>query len=160
MWFPIPVTDAIHNGTYKLTFSFPEPWLVPSVTVPYVKEIGFGKRIVVSQYDEDDINKILTVTVSLEDVPSSGAPNLGLPGMVTPQSGVVKVPSSVQSATLDAGIPLSYIVAGIVTILGIGIFFLTLQKVEKLIDSPVGGIFVVAVAVLILYVVYRSFKKG
>jgi len=159
MWFPIPLTDAIHNGTYKLTFFFSEPWLVPSVTVPYVKEIGFGKRIVISEYNEDDARKLLSVTVSLEDVPLSGAPNLGLPGMITPQSGVVKVPSSTQTSVEDAGIPITYIVAGIVTILGIGVFFMTLQKVEKLIDNPISGLFIVAVSVAILFVVYKLVRK-
>lgn len=67
--------------------------------------------------------------------------------------------ATVEIILLENPIPIIAIVFGILIVLGIGLAYLSLDKVEKLVDSPTISVFIIAVAILILVIAIRSLKK-
>lgn len=56
--------------------------------------------------------------------------------------------------------PVTMITLGILVILGLSAGYMVLDKVEKLVDNPSVSFAVAVVAIILLFSVYKSFKKG
>lgn len=152
-YIPIPLSSALGEGTYRLTFSYPFSWVVPNIQTPYVKDIGLGYQLVLSQWVKDDSSNTLTAVITLNKAPSSSPYE---PLVKNPQGGYMKMSAGQQE---EATVPIQAIITGVVAIFGIGLLFLTLQKVEALVESPTGTIFIWALAAVAFFLIFKALKR-
>lgn len=154
MWLPVSLPDTVENGTWRLTFSYPAlaGALVPNSMTEKVIELGDYKRMTLKEYVNDQATSTVMLTVVLEDSTVFDAN----PSVRLAQGGFTKV----QAGTYKAGVPLGVIITAIAGVFLVGLLFLTLQKVEKLIDSPAGSVFVIAVGAFILFIIFAAVRHG
>lgn len=60
---------------------------------------------------------------------------------------------------LENPIPIAFIVVGLLTVLGLGIGYMILEKVEKIIDSPIADIGIIAGSILLVFLVLKFWKR-
>lgn len=130
----------VEPGTYRLTFGYPAtvlniPFIPPPSIDPFTKSLG-GWTFDVSDWTVD--YKAHTITFVLV---------------------ATKPPTGVN----EAGVPLSTVMATVATVFGFLLIYVTLDKVEKLIDTPAGSVLpwiLLAVAAVFLFREFRKFKAA
>jgi len=140
--FGIDLGSYIKNGTYRFTFGYPFDFLVPDSmnSLPIEKGVGFGKKIVINNYNKDAAANEIYFDLTVEDDPLSQATPVTQGG----NGGVAKATAAAE----DAGVPIVTIALAIIAVVGVSIIFL--KSVQQIIESPQGTILVVAVAIVAL----------
>lgn len=67
-------------------------------------------------------------------------------------------PTYATNANTTSGIPIVAVLAVVAGLIGLTLVFLTFDRVEKLVDSPAGSLFVVAIGLGIIFFLYKAFK--
>ena len=135
IYIPVPTDSVFAEGSYRFTFSYPGGLLTPpDATTPKTYELG-GRKIVVTDWVKDNTARTLRVGVTI----------LG----TTP---------TVKAQINQAGLPIGFLLGALAVVAGLALLYLTLVKVEKLIESPVGTVGLVAVAAVVILVLIRVVK--
>lgn len=136
IYLPIPTDSVFKEGSYRFTFSYPGGLLTPpDVGTPKVYALG-GKKIVVTDWTKNSTDNTLLVGVTITGETSQDSDTIN-----------------------QAGIPIGFLLGALAAIVGLALVYLTLVKVEKLIDSPVGSIAILAGAALVFLILWKVIKK-
>lgn len=169
MWIGIDTNAVTTEGTYRFTFDYPygADLLLPNqIAVPKVSDI-LGYRLTLSEYYMNKISRTVTAVVKIES--SRDNPSVSSVGQWTPsirvQAGTIRAAGSgganipLQPTVVVAPIA---IIAGVIALLGLGVVaWLSLRSVEKLVESPAVNLFIIALALGMIYAVIRfAFGKG
>lgn len=129
--------------TYRAVFSYPSGMEPSKISTPYSLSVkGYGIRI--RQWVITPTQRTLTVEFQIMD----GA-ELDANAFTAKSNGMSIAPLAVGAGTL--------ILAALV-VLGLSMVYLSLDKVEEIVDSPAGGTFSLAVVALGAFIAWQYFK--
>jgi hypothetical protein len=170
-WTQSSVEEMQAAGTYRLTLSYPAEFLVPDIGTP--KEVSlFSRTFTLSEYYIDPVLKKLVVVIRVaeEETPLDQGGLRDLPIGVNPyqpgvwtSGGTVKAPLTAyreEKPQILPAIAPALILGVIAALLGIALIWLTLDKVEKLSDSPTFNVIVLTVAAVAFFIMYRQLKAA
>jgi len=176
-------SDEIWNGgTFRLTFSYPIEQLVPDVSVPKSVTIPLvNTRLTLTSWQIDKANSKVIAVITSEATDKLGAivlsnqaedtamthgdfKNPYLP-LVRTDGGYSKLSATAnvyqtKAPAQTAVVPVLAIAAVIAALVGGALIYLTLDKVEKLTESPSVNLFIIAISLAILFGIFIYYKKG
>lgn len=168
----VEVTETLAPGFYRLSFHVPK-WLgVPKVSLGKKFSVPLTDYVVeLKRYDWTEATGILIVEVEVYtlrfmtpdsynevvNVAPDALKNPWLP-VVRNSGGYVK--GEIQTgSTLESPQAVPQILVGaIVAIIGLGVLYLALDKIETLVDKPQVSIFMIAIVAIAGIVLFRQLK--
>lgn len=151
VWNVINPSASLADGTYRATVSYlfgtPNSVSVPqSLTLP-----TSSKRATLTSYKVDQAAKKIYAEFRIETI--------GAPKVTDARAGVQAMTGEDSAQVLPLAVPISAIVLAVAVVIGLGVVYLSLDKLEQLTESPTGSIFVVAVAAVAALLVWKAVKQ-
>lgn len=136
--------DTLVPGKYRVTLSY-AIGTPKTVTVPYVLDVPHnGVKVTVTKYAIDTQAKKLRLEATVTAV-QSGDRTQTYQGTDTIQ-------------VLPIAVPVSAILLAFAIVIGLGVVYLSIDKVEQITSSPQGSILIYGIAVLAILAAWRFFR--
>lgn len=135
---------ARNGKTYRAVFSYPSGMTPTAVETPKALTVkGYG--ITITRWAVVQTERTLTVEFRINSGETSSAN-----GFLSKENGMSVAPLAVGAGTI--------ILAALV-VLGLSMVYFTLDKVEEIVDSPVGGTFSLAIVAIGAFIAWQYFKR-
>ena len=152
MWFPVPLDQVLDvEGTYRFTAGtevFPE-----QVETPKDYALA-GYLFTLTSYTIDKAAKQVIAVISIRKSRGASGEWIANQGQLEQVQIVGDAPQIPNRPTV---LPIVPILAVVAILLGLGLGYMTLTKVEKLVESPAVNVAIVAGSVVALALVYKFF---
>ena len=150
MWLSIPLDQVLDvEGTYRFTSG--TDVLPEAVTTPKDYSLG-GYLFTLKEYTIDRALKQVIAVISIRKSRGASGEWLANQGQLEQVEIVGDVPKVPERATVLPVVPILAVVA---ILLGLGLGYMTLTKVEKLVESPAVNIAIIAGSLIAIVLVYK-----
>ena len=160
------------DGLFQFTISYPSPDSFPDVRGKSTMLFGYFFEVTDQRSDSSTGKTLLTIRKTKSrgasgswDTPTVAGQTVlqGAPGAVVskldPLAGKT-ASGATTAAVIPAGGPLLAIAAVVAALAGLGIIYLIVDKVERIVESPGANVMMIVAAVAGLVLLYSLWKKG